>query len=440
MATGSFTGYATPLAFGPWVTAIGGLGYAASVRIDVQPVGDTVIFGEVKFFNEAGVKETIQFQGTALFKTGDSLQNIDVRFKGVPTGSGVDGTWQAYSSREMPTNISTGRPASIIRGVRGLSIHIGLNSVDPSHYNNWDGRLKNCENDAKDMESIARSTGFQTTTLLTRDATASNFSRQMALAAETLQPGDFLLLTYAGHGGQIPDVNGDEDDGKDETWVLYDRMLIDDELYSICGKFNAGVRIVMVSDSCHSGTMARDPSYAGINSRAIPDDVIEATYRDYQGIYDSITWGCIGGDRAEMTASIIQISGCQDNQTSGDGTNGNGVFTEKLKQVWDGGSFSGTYFEFCRQIRLRMPPNQTPNFYTVGVKDSSFENQVPFRISSDPIRISQGGSNDHAAASNDVDNLRRAVSLLKDDLCASLDRFTDKARESRCLYPKFPWG
>ena len=50
-------------------------------------------------------------------------------------------------------------------------------------------------------------------------------------AAKALKPGDLFFLTYSGHGGQVPDVTGDEDDKQDETWCLYDGQLIDDELY-----------------------------------------------------------------------------------------------------------------------------------------------------------------------------------------------------------------
>ena len=37
-------------------------------------------------------------------------------------------------------------------------------------------------------------------------------------------------MTYSGHGGQIEDVSGEEEDKKDETWCLYDGELIDDEV------------------------------------------------------------------------------------------------------------------------------------------------------------------------------------------------------------------
>src|SRR5215510_7754233 len=116
---------------------------------------------------------------------------------------------------------------------KGISIHIGLNRVDPSSYNGWSGELAGCVNDAQAMQSIARSCGYNSTLLLNEQATSAHVITAIGKAAQQLAPGDILLLTYSGHGGQVPDVTGGEpgDQGLDETWVLYDRMLLDDELY-----------------------------------------------------------------------------------------------------------------------------------------------------------------------------------------------------------------
>ena len=116
-----------------------------------------------------------------------------------------------------------------------ISLHIGLNTVDPAHYNGWDGELQACEADARDMQQIAEGRGFETRILLTPEATAEAVSAAIAAAADRLSGGDFFFLTYSGHGGQVPDTNSDEpgDDNKDETWVLYDRQLVDDELFAL---------------------------------------------------------------------------------------------------------------------------------------------------------------------------------------------------------------
>ena len=58
------------------------------------------------------------------------------------------------------------------------------------------------------------------------------------------------------------DVTGEEADKRDETWCLFDSQLIDDELYFELAKFASGVRILVLSDSCHSGTVTRDATGA----------------------------------------------------------------------------------------------------------------------------------------------------------------------------------
>ena len=49
---------------------------------------------------------------------------------------------------------------------QGISVHIGLNCVDPRHYEGWDGQLTACEADAKDMQALAKKQKFSSSTLL----------------------------------------------------------------------------------------------------------------------------------------------------------------------------------------------------------------------------------------------------------------------------------
>ena len=37
------------------------------------------------------------------------------------------------------------------RSARAMSLHIGLNAVDPKHYGGWSGPLAACEFDANDL-------------------------------------------------------------------------------------------------------------------------------------------------------------------------------------------------------------------------------------------------------------------------------------------------
>jgi metacaspase-1 len=279
---------------------------------------------------------------------------------------------------------------------KGISLHIGLNGVDPAHYSGWDGPLKACEADAQDMASLAKTGGFSASLLLTKKATRAAVIAGIEAAAGKLEAGDLFFLTYSGHGGQIPDKNGDEPDLEDETWCLYDGELIDDELWELWSGFGQDVRVLVLSDSCHSGTVVRaaydELTRAGVVRkpvsragggdapvfRAMPDDVALRTYRAHQQFYDKLA-DALPEKPSPVTASVRLISGCQDNQLSQDGAF-NGLFTGTLLRVWNNGKFQGDYAGFHREIVKRMPPTQSPNQMLVGRHSAAYDAQRPFAI------------------------------------------------------------
>lgn len=274
-----------------------------------------------------------------------------------------------------------------------ISIHIGLNGVDPNAYNGWPGTLFGCVNDATDMQRIADALGYTSTIILNEEATADRIISEIGQAAWNLDPGGILMLTYSGHGGQVPDANGDEPDGLDETWVLYDRQLIDDELYNMWNQLPAGARVLVISDSCHSGTMTRDafiamsqaaPFAAHYRSRSgaprfrgVPPEVGASNYQAHKPYYDAVQFASGSRTRGDMEACVLLISACQDNQVAGDGDT-NGLFTGTLLNVWKDGDFAGNYRAFFNAIVQQMPSTQTPNYSVVGTGNPGFEGQQPF--------------------------------------------------------------
>jgi hypothetical protein len=300
---------------------------------------------------------------------------------------------------------STATAAAVTTRPKGISLHIGLNGVSADAYAGWDGPLAACEFDASDMSAIAKSKGMKTTVLLTKKATRASVLASMRGAAKALKAGDLFFMSYSGHGGQVPDVSGEEDDKKDETWCLYDGQLIDDELYFELGKFGAGVRVLVLSDSCHSGTVTRAPlvpvTIPGQRPKLMPAPVAMRTYREHQAFYDKLQLdiakaagkAAVDPDTAlanvsasgRLTAivkdfkpAVVLISGCQDNQTSMDGDH-NGAFTEQLLRVWSQGAFSGNYGSFHARIKAALPPTQSPNLFALG-KAGSFLAQTPFTV------------------------------------------------------------
>jgi Caspase domain len=280
------------------------------------------------------------------------------------------------------------------RGRRGLSLHVGLNKIDPKHYGS-DAPLAACEFDAEDMANVARSAGFDVAgQLLTKQATRKAVMDGISEAAKKLQPGDIFLFTYSGHGSQIPDFNSDEgEDGADETFCLFDGMMIDDELYDLWTEFKDDVRVLVLSDSCHSGTNIRFApgrivtDGEEVRTRRLPDPIAGRTFRRHRDFYTKLgkTKRKIDEGRlirelaTPLRCTVMLISGCQDNQESADGTV-NGRFTQALLSVWNDGQFDGNYKSFHTRIRRGMPPNQTPNLWTVGRPNPAFLGQKPFSV------------------------------------------------------------
>ncbi|MFD3534087.1 caspase domain-containing protein [Streptomyces sp. NPDC058664] len=267
----------------------------------------------------------------------------------------------------------------------GLALHIGLNRVDPARYEGWDGTLVACENDAHDMARLARAAGFESTVLLTPDGTAARLTAELDEAAARLDTGDILLLTYSGHGGQVPDATGSdaEPDALDETLVLYDRQFLDDEVRRAFRAFADDVRIVALFDCCHSGTGIEVPggrAATHATARYLPEPQQRRLYDRDREFFAELRRSLAKdapGDGAGPDALLV--SACQDNQVALDG-DVNGAFTGALLRVWDGGAFRGGYREFHRAIQRRLPPTQSPNLHLTGTPAPDFLNQRPFTI------------------------------------------------------------
>ena len=289
---------------------------------------------------------------------------------------------------------------------KGHSLHIGLNSVDPAAYHGWKGELFGCENDARDLEAECRAKGFSTKILLTLQASAMEILSAIRELARDAKPGDVVVFTFSGHGGQVPDTTGSEPDGLSETWVARDRQIVDKEIYALLATFAEGVHVQFYSDSCHSGTVIRE-----LLARAADRDgaAVVPGLDAYQTVYGQ---GHAGEQaaaerdvpsnrmipaalalrlyteqpvlraqprRSAIACGAVLISGCQDNQTSADGAV-NGLFTEKLLSVWNKGAFKGSIQQFHQAILATMPPDQTPNYLVVGATDDALDGGPPFTV------------------------------------------------------------
>lgn len=134
---------------------------------------------------------------------------------------------------------------------------IGINNYPGTHMD-----LQGCVNDAEDWASVLSARAYKTTTLLDDKATKAAMVDAMSKLIGSAAKGDSLIITYSGHGTYQPDENGDEADGLDEALCPYDLQtggsaLTDDEIHALFATRKGGVRLLLISDSCHSGTVTR---------------------------------------------------------------------------------------------------------------------------------------------------------------------------------------
>jgi uncharacterized caspase-like protein len=134
---------------------------------------------------------------------------------------------------------------------------IGINNYPGTHMD-----LQGCVNDAQDWSAALTERGYKTALLLDDQATKAAMVDAMSKLIASGAKGDSLIITYSGHGTYQPDTDGDEVDGLDEALCPYDLQtggsaLIDDEIKTIFAARKAGVRLLLIADSCHSGTVTR---------------------------------------------------------------------------------------------------------------------------------------------------------------------------------------
>lgn len=256
-----------------------------------------------------------------------------------------------------------------------LALCIGIND-----YPGTSSDLSGCVNDANDWGAVLKDRGFTVTKLFDAEATGKAMRQQIANVIEMADSsGDLVIIQYSGHGSFIHDVDGDEPDGTDECLCPYDIMqkgpITDDELSELFAARARGVRVVFISDSCHSGTVSRfapittPPTTKGQHApirkvRFLPPGVFLSSKETSQL-----------GVRSRRPASppgrhqALLMAGCQDTEYSYDAwfeDRPNGAFTFVALKELSKLPADATYRDWYTAIRKVLPSQQypqSPNLY-----------------------------------------------------------------------------
>ncbi|GBG24544.1 Metacaspase-1 [Hondaea fermentalgiana] len=173
-------------------------------------------------------------------------------------------------SCSRPLNIST-EPFSITNPAHeeGVSkkraLLVGINYVGQEY------QLEGCINDVRAAKAFLQSQGFadDEIVLLVDDGhhdlpTLQNLIRSFRWLVKDAKAGDSLYFHFSGHGSYVPDDNGDEVDGQDETILPLDfsktGAITDDVLFKeLVLPLVEGVHLMCFVDACHSESMLDIP-------------------------------------------------------------------------------------------------------------------------------------------------------------------------------------
>lgn len=195
------------------------------------------------------------------------------------------------------------------------AVHMLVVTLD---YNKDPNYKLTCSTDGENVVRVARASGVALQNIVRlqdENATVNAVEAAIKQMGSKCKNGDLFFFYFAGHGVNVKDYSGDEQDGLDECFVFVDnqgkidqsihskdanghvkyKAMMTDDVFAklVTDSVKPGTKVVIMSDCCHSGTIGdlKKPIWNG--------------------------------------REALTLSGCRDNQTSGD-TGKGGIFTHSL--------------------------------------------------------------------------------------------------------------
>ena len=170
----------------------------------------------------------------------------------------------------------------------------------------------NGDKDLPIVRDMLLANGFQSKDIVelkNESATADAIRKALDALVGKAAKGDVIYIHFSGHGQQITDLHGDEEDGFDEAWIPIDAQfsyakgkyegenhIVDDQLNQWLSQLRSKVgttgKITVVADACHSGGGSRgDEDETEYVVRGTSDAfVIPGNTKPFSGEVGTIDW------------------------------------------------------------------------------------------------------------------------------------------------------
>ena len=228
--------------------------------------------------------------------------------------------------------------------------------------------LSGCVNDAKDWAADLGQRGFIVTSMHDAQATKAAMTAGIRGVISGAKLGDTVVITYSGHGTWVPDKSGDEPDGRDEGLCPYDigtaGPLLDEDLRALIDGRASGVKLILIADSCHSGSVNRGSEQPLDASEPRPRYLPPEAWMDAEALPRARLAPTRVTGSLRSAGGDLLMAGCQDKEYSWDTKfkgRPNGAFTYyALKALHE--RSPANYQAWYDAVREYLPGsvNQTP--------------------------------------------------------------------------------
>lgn len=245
--------------------------------------------------------------------------------------------------------------------------------------------LPGIELDVERMHETLNRMGFkdsQIHTLTNEEATSARVVAELdGWLRQGVRPEDRVVFYFTGHGSQVPDFNGDEDDGVDEVLVTHDMqrarsngratltgVVVDDTINEVVAR-NPSRSVMLIVDACHSGTVSRSFS---LTNRSVTSEPVFRKSFIYEGMPEPKPVARTRDVKplAGNAPNYVSLSAAGDRE-SAIGTSRGGIFTIGLTEA------IARYTAAGKPVSLRALRDETAQYIRTKVdKEDLYTPQV----------------------------------------------------------------
>jgi hypothetical protein len=252
--------------------------------------------------------------------------------------------------------------------------------------------------------------------LLNKNATSVALHKAFDSITKTLAKGDIFYFHFSGHGQQVGDLDPsrfpnikflkqDEEDGLDETLVLYNapqrnfdgydfsEHFYDDQLNYHLGriqeKLGSTGQVIVVIDACHSGSATRGAEEIVVRGSQVT--MLPEGYQVKQNADESLGYDADLNYKVDQgLAPMVAFFGCKAEQVNREIRDRNGkgygsltfYFTKSFYELKDKSSFQNLFSKINEKMILQFRSEQNPVFEGTNLNSLIFNGKV---IEQDPF-------------------------------------------------------